>query len=142
VVYEAIRDFPVEDESAALHTASATLKPDRVYYPAPLYATNVDRAYPTTETIIFESKFESGNLRKVVKVEEDEYKLWLEPDFGTLGHTMWFYFSATSFKAGQKIRFYIQNLHRPESMYKSGMKPVVECRDGTMEQEVEEVLYY
>jgi hypothetical protein len=42
--------------------------------------------------LIFESRFESGNLRKVVKVNDYEYDLYLKNDYGTIGFTQWYYF--------------------------------------------------
>lgn len=44
----------------------------------------------TTEedaTLIFESRFESGNLRRAVQVYEYEYDLILKPDYNTKGNT-------------------------------------------------------
>lgn len=37
--------------------------------------------------LVFDSRFESGNLRKVSKVNNIEYNLWLENDTSTKGHT-------------------------------------------------------
>lgn len=42
--------------------------------------------------LIFDSRFESGNLRKAVKVNNIEYNLWLDNDLNTRGHTQWYYF--------------------------------------------------
>ena len=42
--------------------------------------------------LIFDSRFESGNLRKASKVNNVEYNLWLENDINTKGHTQWYYF--------------------------------------------------
>lgn len=39
------------------------------------------------KTLIFESRFESGNLRKVMKVGEFEYELFLKNDYGTCSFT-------------------------------------------------------
>ena len=39
------------------------------------------------KTLIFESRFESGNLRKVMKVGEFEYELFLKNDYGTCRFT-------------------------------------------------------
>lgn len=54
---------------------------------------------PATEddrTLVFESRFESGNLRRAVQVYEYEYDLILKPDVNTRGHTQWFYFSVAN----------------------------------------------
>ena len=42
--------------------------------------------------LIFDSRFENGNLRKVAKVNNVYYNLWLENDLNTKGHTQWFFF--------------------------------------------------
>ena len=38
---------------------------------------------PIDRTLQFESRFESGNLRKVMKVGTYEYELYLKNDYGT-----------------------------------------------------------
>ena len=43
-------------------------------------------------TLLFESRFESGNLRKAVKISDTEYDLYLKNDYGTTGFTQWYYF--------------------------------------------------
>jgi len=75
--------------------------------------------------LIFESRFEGGNLRRAIKVNNIEYNLWLENDVNTKGHTQWFYFkvvhrypkSKTNVmlysNLGQKIQFNILNLAKP-----------------------------
>lgn len=35
------------------------------------------------KTLLFESRFESGNLRKAMKVGPFEYELYLKNDYGT-----------------------------------------------------------
>ncbi len=42
---------------------------------------------PEDETLIFESRFESGNLHRAVKVADYEYDLHLKNDYGTTGYT-------------------------------------------------------
>lgn len=44
------------------------------------------------ETLIFESRFESANLRKAVKISDTEYDLYLKNDYGTNGFTQWYFF--------------------------------------------------
>ena len=45
--------------------------------------------------MIFDSRFESGNLRKAVKVNNIEYNLWLDNDLNTKGHTQWYFFKVS-----------------------------------------------
>ena len=88
---------------------------------APQYEMNVP---PLNNMLIFDSRFESGNLRKAAKINNIEYNLWLENDLNTKGHTQWFYFKVVSDKTA-KIQFNILNLAKTYSLYKAGMKPVV-----------------
>ena len=72
--------------------------------------------------MIFESRFESGNLLAVVKVTEEEYDLILSNDINTNGHTQWYFFRISNTRKGMKIRFNIINLAKPDSLYNYGMK--------------------
>lgn len=38
---------------------------------------------PADKTLIFESRFESGNLRKAIKVGPYEYELYMKNDYST-----------------------------------------------------------
>ena len=42
---------------------------------------------PEDRTLQFESRFESGNLRRAIQVYETEYDLILKPDYNTKGYT-------------------------------------------------------
>ncbi len=44
------------------------------------------------KTLFFESRFESGNLRRATATGEFEYDLLLQTDLYTSKHTQWFYF--------------------------------------------------
>lgn len=46
--------------------------------------------------LMFESRFESGNLAKAIKVTPVYYELYLRPDLYTNKHTQWFYFRVTN----------------------------------------------
>lgn len=58
--------------------------------------------HPTLEPsdLIFESRFESGNLAKAVKITPTYYELYLRPDMYTNRHTQWFYFRVKNTKKG------------------------------------------
>ncbi|XP_066490581.1 cytosolic carboxypeptidase 3 [Tiliqua scincoides] len=76
-------------------------------------------------TLIFESRFESGNLQKVVKISDFEYQLTLRTDLYTNKHTQWYYFQVTNTQAGMPYRFTIVNFTKPTSLYNRGMRPLL-----------------
>ncbi|GAX77932.1 hypothetical protein CEUSTIGMA_g5374.t1 [Chlamydomonas eustigma] len=78
-------------------------------------------------TLVFESRFESGNLRRVVQVYPNEYDLILRPDVNTRGHTQWFYFSIMNGRKGERYKFNLINLMKDDSLYDGdgGMLPLV-----------------
>ncbi|KAM4874486.1 cytosolic carboxypeptidase 3 isoform 2-T2 [Thomomys bottae] len=75
-------------------------------------------------TLMFEARFESGNLQKVVKVAEYEYQLTVRPDLFTNKHTQWYYFQVTNTRADTAYRFTIVNFTKPASLYNRGMRPL------------------
>lgn len=97
-------------------------KNDRIYTQLPPYYVLQDE---TDNTVIFESRFESGNLRRAIKVEDYEYDLFLRNDFNSQGYTQWYFFSMTNIKAGVKYTFNIKNFFKPDSLYNQGLKPLV-----------------
>lgn len=52
----------------------------------------------SSEDLIFESRFESGNLARAIKVSESHYELHLRPDMYTNSDTQWFYFSVRNMR--------------------------------------------
>lgn len=56
------------------------------------------------DDLVFESRFESGNLARVVKVTQNYYELYLRPDMYTNRHTQWFYFRVKNTKAKTPYR--------------------------------------
>lgn len=61
-------------------------------------------------TLIFESRFESGNLLAASKKEENQYQLILQNDTNTNGYNQWFYFRVSNTKKSTKVKFNIINL--------------------------------
>ena len=76
-------------------------------------------------TLCFESRFESGNLRRAIQVYEFEYDLILKPDYLTKSNNQWFYFRIKNTRAGRTYRFNIINLLKPDSLYNHGMQPLM-----------------
>ncbi|XP_075857988.1 cytosolic carboxypeptidase 2 isoform X4 [Microcebus murinus] len=80
---------------------------------------------PEDNTLLFESRFESGNLQKAVRVDTYEYELTLRTDLYTNKHTQWFYFRVQNTRKDATYRFTIINLLKPKSLYTVGMKPLM-----------------
>ncbi|XP_064369569.1 cytosolic carboxypeptidase 2 [Dromaius novaehollandiae] len=91
----------------------------------PLSSPAATLAGPHDTTLLFESRFESGNLQKAVKVGAHEYVLTLRPDLYTSKHTQWFYFRVQNTRKDPVYRFTITNLAKPKSLYGEGMKPLL-----------------
>ncbi|KAJ8298800.1 hypothetical protein KUTeg_022860 [Tegillarca granosa] len=85
----------------------------------------VDLEGPDDTTLLFESRFESGNLSKAVKVNETDYELWLRYDLYTNKHTQWFYFRVKNTRPNMTYRFTIVNFMKSDSLYNYGMRPVI-----------------
>ena len=75
------------------------------------------------EELIFESRFESGNLLCTFRTEEkNKYLLYLQNDTNTTGYTQWFFFRVSNAKKGRRVTFTIINLLRSVCLYKNGLK--------------------
>jgi len=101
-------------------------------YNQPLPSTNKDELLPFYTptgpddiTLVFESRFESGNLRRAIQVYEYEYDLILHPDYLTKGNTQWYYFRVSNTRVGRTYRFNIVNLLKPDSLFNHGMRPLI-----------------
>lgn len=77
-------------------------------------------------TLIFESRFECGNLLCAYKIEDRpqlaKYNLILQNDTNTTGYIQWFFFRITNTRKNKKVALSIVNLLRKTSLYSSGMK--------------------
>jgi hypothetical protein len=76
-------------------------------------------------TLVFDSRFESGNLRRAIQVYTYEYDLILKPDTRSRGHTQWFFFSVANTRANSTVRFNLINLLKTSSLYNCGMQPLM-----------------
>uniref|UniRef100_H0ZBB2 Cytosolic carboxypeptidase 2 n=1 Tax=Taeniopygia guttata TaxID=59729 RepID=H0ZBB2_TAEGU len=80
---------------------------------------------PQDTTLLFESRFESGNLQKAIKVGPYEYVLMLRPDLYTAKHTQWFYFRVQNTRQEPLYHFTIANMAKPKSLYGQGLQPLL-----------------
>ena len=55
---------------------------------------------PWSSPFIFESRFESGNLKSAVRIAETEYNLELESDFNSKHYSQWYFFSVRNTRKG------------------------------------------
>lgn len=79
----------------------------------------------TEEFLAFDSKFESGNLDKVIKVKENEYDLYIRTDSNTYGKNQWFYYMATNSGEEKEYKMNIVNFSKQSSLYAQGMQPYI-----------------
>ncbi|KAI8897430.1 hypothetical protein BC833DRAFT_621233 [Globomyces pollinis-pini] len=78
-------------------------------------------------TLLFDSRFESGNLQLAIKVAPYEYDLLVQSDINSIPgkHNQWFYFSVKRMVPNVSYRFNILNLSKPASQFNNGMQPVM-----------------
>ncbi|XP_044311117.1 cytosolic carboxypeptidase 3 [Varanus komodoensis] len=121
---------PDPGEGAVVYLADGADKDSRFMY------SRIGGSFPTKQvlpqswddwdnTLIFEARFESGNLQKVIKISDFEYQLTLRTDLYTNKHTQWYYFQVTNTQAGIPYRFTIVNFTKPTSLYNRGMRPLL-----------------
>ncbi|KAK4886667.1 hypothetical protein RN001_002938 [Aquatica leii] len=91
----------------------------------PGYNSIINNTLQDVESLRFESRFESGNLAKAVKINDEYYELYVRNDLYTSRQKQWFYFRISNMKTGISYRFSIVNLTREETLYKQGMKPLM-----------------
>ncbi len=116
------------------------------YRQIPPYNTDV-QPHQFKHSITFSSEFESGNLLRAIQRDDYTYDLVLRNDYNTPDQlTQWYYFAVTNIFSPKdiqrftdhgvdsvpvKIQFQIINFYKPESLYTSGMQPVIySCFDA------------
>lgn len=99
-------------------------------------------------TLLFESRFECGNLLRAVKIDNNEYQLWLRNDLYTEKHTQWYYFRVQNTRPSTKYKFTIMNLLKSGSLYNEGMRPLVYSEMDAVKKKIgwvrrgEDIKYY
>lgn len=98
---------------------------DKIYTSLnPYYVVQGENDY----TMVFESRFESGNLRKAVQINDFEYDLFLRNDYKSQGYIQWYFFKCSNIKEGVKYTFHLKNFFKQDSLYNQGMKPLIYSR--------------
>ena len=96
------------------------MRPKTVYNELKPYYTLKNK---NDNTLIFESRFESGNLLCAFRTEdENSYQLYLQNDTNTTGYIQWFFFRVSNTKKGRKVNFNIINMLRKTCIYNHGLK--------------------
>uniref|UniRef100_A0AAF5D4S0 Cytosolic carboxypeptidase N-terminal domain-containing protein n=1 Tax=Strongyloides stercoralis TaxID=6248 RepID=A0AAF5D4S0_STRER len=76
--------------------------------------------------LLFESRFESGNLRRAYQMDSRFYQLIISPDINQKSHHyQWFYFQVSNVKCDHEYTFEIVNCLKSTSMFSHGMQPVM-----------------
>jgi len=70
-----------------------------------LLVTEALRPRENSTDLRFESRFESGNLGKVVKITDTYYQLYLRRDLYTPRHTQWYYFRVSNTRSRITYRY-------------------------------------
>lgn len=113
---------PMNSNTYQANINNKGLKINRFYHKLNHYYIKQDEQ---DTTLVFESRFESGNLRRAVQISEFEYELILKYDYMTNNYTQWFYFKVANTKKDVTYKFNIINLIKSESSYKQGMRPLI-----------------
>ncbi|GMR52302.1 hypothetical protein PMAYCL1PPCAC_22497 [Pristionchus mayeri] len=75
--------------------------------------------------LLFESRFESGNLRAAIQTDKAHYELILQPEVNqSRDHFQWFYFEISNCEANVEYTFEIVNCLKTSSMFVHGMQPL------------------
>ncbi|KAI4882983.1 hypothetical protein NFI96_015784 [Prochilodus magdalenae] len=99
-------------------------------------------------SVVFSSRFDSGNLGRVEKVERSEgpgdsssstgnllahadfeFNVWTKPDCADTefenGNRSWFYFSVRGVLPGKLLKINVKNMNKQSKLYSQGMAPFV-----------------
>ncbi|KAK4871843.1 hypothetical protein RN001_015967 [Aquatica leii] len=104
-----------------LHKRNA---PFQITHPKPFVPGKPSSSDPNCR-LTFESRFECGNLRKAIQVEQFEYELFLTPDTYTNKGFQWFYFEVANMLAENEYTFNINNFCQSKMLYMEGMHPLM-----------------
>lgn len=118
VVYECVSPMTAYDEHADAEKA------DTVEFPED----------ESDETLMFESRFESGNLWSATQVGPYEYNLRVRPDWNTTSYAQWYYFAIANTRKGLAYKFNIINMRKKDSLYNYGMQPLTYSCKSTDEK--------
>jgi cytosolic carboxypeptidase protein 2/3 len=85
------------------------------------------------DEIEFDSYFECGNLDKVLKIDKNEYDLYMRSDTNTYGNYKWFYFKVINKTENRNVKINIVNFKEQHSLFTQGQKPMVKINNSEWE---------
>lgn len=98
--------------------------PDNLWGPGELIydVSNPGNCLPPAKDDIlrFNSRFESGNLAKAYRLDDNVYHLLLEPDQDPTGLCQWFYFGITNVRKDVEYQFYLSGFHKEDNLFGNG----------------------
>lgn len=100
---------------------------DEINYTIPTLR-NPEIISPYTSNLVFKSNFESGNLGRVIQRSDYEFDLFIRPDINNPNYRLWFYFSVSNVKKGQRVLFNVCNFSKSKSLYRNGMTPIISSK--------------
>ena len=113
--------LPFQKSASQEETSGIKCLPKSRYFP--LF--NVISLSVDEDTLFFDSKFESGNLRRVYRIAPTEYNLLIEFDLSTENYSQWYFFRVFNIKKDLSIKINIINLIKPNNFYNEGQQPRV-----------------
>lgn len=116
-----IKDHNIESDNVVQMRTNSNISKTSDMPPLPYYYPDGD----TDMTLVFESRFESGNLLTAAKVSDTEYDMFLQNDINTNGHTQWYFYRVSNTRKGAKVKFNMNNLSKSDSLYNDGMRILV-----------------
>ena len=116
IVYERLypNSLPTTQRKSLFFTEISSINPlSEVYFGRTFFDGEMENYYriksKNDKTLIFESRFESGNLKFCIKKNDNEYDLFVQNDINTYGNTQWFFFKVSNTRKGHKVFFNIKN---------------------------------
>lgn len=109
------------DRRRRLEVNNTGIKQDFVDYLEPYYKLQDEN----DRTLIFESRFETGNLEMACKISDEDYNLLLQNDINSKGHTQWYFFRLQNTSKNLTVRFNLLNFVKPDSLYNHGMRVLI-----------------
>jgi len=121
-----VRTKPMARHNRALQEIEKYVHPDRYEQKLVYAAREFEHDEDTTENLlVFDSKFESGNLAEVYWTRDQQYELWIEPDMYQDSHRQWFFFKVGNIDTNHRYQFSIMNFEKKESQFGKGMQPLM-----------------